>query len=226
MEQLNPIKLFLNRIYHFFFVERCSKTISFEFPKDIYRWDLIKHILDKYQFNDYLEIGCDKDQCFSKIKAKTKVGVDPVSGGTLRVTSDFFFRDNKKVFDVIFLDGLHTYEQTKKDVFNSLNILSSNGFILVHDCLPRRISHQAIPRYRGSWNGDVWKLIVELRTIKEIDVFVSEIDYGVGVIRKKLNTNLLNLNQHNYKKLKFKDYINNNKQYMNVLNYEKTIEKI
>ena len=124
------------------------------------------------------------------------------------------------------MDGLHTYEQTKKDVFNSLNILSSNGFILVHDCLPRRISHQAIPRYRGSWNGDVWKLIVELRTIKEIDVFVSEIDYGVGVIRKKLNTNLLNLNQHNYKKLKFKDYINNNKQYMNVLNYEKTIEKI
>tara|TARA_B100000780_G_scaffold278359_1_gene251613 strand:+ start:2551 stop:3231 length:681 start_codon:yes stop_codon:yes gene_type:complete len=226
MEQLNPIKLFFNRIYHFLFIERCSKTLDFKFPKNIYRWNLIMHIIDKYKLNHYLEIGCDKDQCFSHIEAKTKVGVDPISGGTVRETSDIFFKNNKNIFDIIFLDGLHTYEQTKKDVFNSLNILKPGGFILVHDCLPRRISHQAIPRYRGSWNGDVWKLIVELRTLKEIDVFVSKIDYGVGVIRKKLNTNRLDLNLHNYKNLKFLDYVKYNKEYMNIYDYAETLKKI
>ena len=38
--------------------------------------------LDKYNFKDYLEIGCDKNQSFSKIKIDNKIGVDPIEGGT------------------------------------------------------------------------------------------------------------------------------------------------
>ena len=48
------------------------------------------------------------------INCKKKVGVDPVSGGTIRVTSDNFFRTNKEKFDCIFIDGLHKYAQVKK----------------------------------------------------------------------------------------------------------------
>ena len=48
MENLNPIKLFLNRIYYFLFVERYNKKLDIKFPKNIYRWDLIQHIIDKY----------------------------------------------------------------------------------------------------------------------------------------------------------------------------------
>ena len=91
MEKLNFFKLLFNRIYYFLFIERFSKKLSFNFPKNIYRWDLIQFIIDKYEFNNYLEIGCDKDQSFSKIKIKNKVGVDPISGGTIRSTSDDFF---------------------------------------------------------------------------------------------------------------------------------------
>ena len=74
---------------------------------------------------------------------------------------------------------------------NSLNILKDNGYILIHDCLPRRISHQAIPRYRGSWNGDVWKAIVELRTKNDLEVNTCEIDFGVAIIRKRKNPLIL-----------------------------------
>jgi len=226
MEDLNPIKLFLNRIYYFIFVERFSKKLLFNFPKNIYRWDLIQYIIDKYNYSTYLEIGCDKDQSFAKIRINKKIGVDPISGGTIRDTSNNFFNHNKEKFDIIFIDGLHHYEQVIVDIDNSLKILNNNGHILIHDCLPRTIAHQAIPRYRGSWNGDVWKSIVELRTRDDLEVFTCEIDFGVGIIRKKNNRNPLKIPNTEFKKLKFKDYYYNNKEFMNVISYDKTLEII
>ena len=226
MEDLNPIKLFLNRIYYFLFVERSNKKLPFNFPKNIFRWDLIQFLINKYDYKTYLEIGCDKDQSFSKIEIPHKVGVDPISGGTIRKTSDDFFKTNKEKFDIIFIDGLHHYEQVIIDIDNALNILNDNGHILVHDCLPRTIAHQAIPRYRGSWNGDVWKSIVELRTRKNLEVFTSEIDFGVGIIQKKENSKILDLKIDNFKNLKFKDYFHRNKEFMNVISYDEVLKKI
>ena len=188
MENLNPLKLFLNRIYHFIFKERFFKKLNIQFPTNIYRWDLLQLIIDKYNFQTYLEIGCDKDQSFSIIKINSKIGVDPISGGTIRSTSDEFFKTNDKKFDIIFIDGLHYYKQVLNDIKNSLMILNDNGFILVHDCLPNSLAQQAVPRYRGYWNGDVWKAIVELRTNKDLNIFTSQIDFGVAVIRKGFNS--------------------------------------
>jgi len=226
MEDLNPLKLFFNRVYYFLFIERFNKKLTFNFPVDIFRWDLIQHIINKYNYTSYLEIGCDKDQSFSRIKINKKIGVDPISGGTIRDTSDNFFINNKDKFDIIFIDGLHHYEQVIKDIYNSLDILNDNGRILIHDCLPRTIAHQAIPRYRGSWNGDVWKSIVELRTKSNLEVFTCEIDFGVGVIRKKNNTNPLDIKINDFKKLKFKDYYYNNKEFMNVISYDQILKII
>jgi SAM-dependent methyltransferase len=226
MENLNPIKLFLNRIYYFLFVERYNKKLDIKFPKNIYRWDLIQHIIDKYSFKNYLEIGCDKNQSFSKINIKNKVGVDPVSGGTIRDTSDNFFKINKDKFDIIFIDGLHHYKQVLKDIKNSLKILNQNGFILIHDCLPRSIAHQAIPRYRGSWNGDVWKSIVEMRTLDNIETYTCQIDFGVGVIKNIKNSDILKINLNDFSKLKFKDYYHNYKKYMRVVDYENLLDII
>ena len=226
MENLNPIMLFINRIYYFLFIERFNKKLRFNFPEKIFRWDLIQFLINKYEYSTYLEIGCDKDQSFSKIEISNKVGVDPISGGTIRKTSDDYFKNNKEKFDIIFIDGLHHYEQVIKDINNAIDILNDNGHILVHDCLPRTIAHQAIPRYRGSWNGDVWKAIVELRTKKNLEVFTCEIDFGVGVIQKKNNSKLLELKINNFKNLKFKDYFHRNKEFMNVISYNETLKKI
>ena len=226
MENLNPIKLFLNRIYYYFFVERFNKKLNIDFPENIKRWDLIQNIIDKKRYDNYLEIGCDKDQSFSKIKVKNKIGVDPVSGGNIRSTSDQFFSTNTSKFDIIFIDGLHHYEQVIKDVNNSLKILNDNGFILLHDCLPRSIAHQAIPRYRGSWNGDVWKALVELRTRSDLDTYTCQIDFGVGIVQKKKNTEILSIEKKNFKRLKFSDYYHNFNSFMRVIDYKKALELI
>ena len=226
MENLNPIKLFLNRIYYYLFVERFNKKLNIDFPENIKRWDLIQNIIDKKRYDNYLEIGCDKDQSFSKIKVKNKIGVDPVSGGNIRTTSDQFFSSNTSKFDIIFIDGLHHYEQVIKDVNNSLQILNDNGFILLHDCLPRSIAHQAIPRYRGSWNGDVWKALVELRTRSDLDTYTCQIDFGVGIVQKKKNTEILSIEKKNFKRLKFSDYYHNFNSFMRVIDYKKALELI
>ena len=226
MEKLNIIKMLFNRIYYFLFVERFNKKLKLEFPPDIYRWNLIQHIIDKYNFKDYLEIGCDKNQSFSKIKINNKIGVDPIEGGTIRSTSDQFFDQNKNNFDIIFIDGLHHYSQVLKDINNSLKILNKNGFILVHDCLPRSLAQQAVPRYRASWNGDVWKAIVELRTKSNLNIFTSQIDFGVAVIQISENKRLLRLDINDFSKLKFKDYYHNHKEFMNISDYKETLNKI
>ena len=222
-EKLNFFKLFINRCYHYWFVEKFNKKLDITFPENLYRWDLIQYLIDKYSFKKYLEIGCDDDASFSKIKIEKKIGVDPFSGGTIRDTSDNFFKNNKDFFDIIFIDGLHIYDQVIKDINNSLKFLNKDGFILIHDCLPRTKAHQAIPRYRGSWNGDVWKAIVEMRTKKDVETYTCKIDYGIGVIQKKDNTDILNLDTQNFSRLKFEEYFKNNSKFMRIINYEDMI---
>ena len=149
--------------------EKFFKRLNYDWKSLPSRTEIIQNIINKKNYEKYLEIGCDKDDNFSKIQAKIKVGVDPQRGGTIRMTSDEFFKKNNEIFDIIFLDGLHTYEQTIKDILNSLNIISDKGIILIHDCLPKKIWNQIVPRVYGHWNGDVWKAIVHSRTFDQAD---------------------------------------------------------
>ena len=191
------------------------------------RAKLINFALSQFKFKDYLEIGCAYNECFDNVEANHKVGVDPISGGTIRSTSNEFFQNNNDSFDLIFIDGLHHYKQVLSDIENSLKVLNDNGFILVHDCLPKSLAHQAVPRYRGYWNGDVWKSIVKLRTKNDLDITTCQIDFGISVIRKKPNNFLLELNNiSDFEKLKFKDYYYNHRVYMNIKSYEETLKLI
>ena len=202
------------------FGEKFYKKLIYNFNDEINRTKIIQSAIDKFGYRDYLEIGCDKDQNFSKIKCISKIGVDPVSGGNMRMTSDKFFNQNTKYFDCIFIDGLHTYNQVKKDILNSLNFLNNSGVIFIHDCMPSSFMQQAVPRSRSLWTGDVWKAIVDLRSFDEIDICVCNVDMGLGVIKKRYNQNKLLLNK-NPKKLKFRDYYYNYKKFLNVIDYEK-----
>jgi hypothetical protein len=224
MERLNPIKKIFNRIYYELFIENFKERISYNFPEDYFRWDLIDYLISKYGYRDYLEIGCDKDQLFSKINLQNKTGVDPYSGGNIRQTSDDFFLTNNKTFDLVFIDGLHTYDQVKRDILNSVKFLNDDGIILVHDCLPDTMAKQAVPRYKMQWNGDVWKAIVDLRQDPDLDVYTCEMDQGIGVIKKNKNTSILKLSTE-INKLKFKDYYNNYKEFMRVISIREFKEK-
>ena len=219
MEKISKISRIIKKIYYKLFVENFSKKISYNFPQKFFRWDLIEYLDNKHNYNTYLEIGCDKDQLFSKIKIKNKYGVDPFSGGNIRGTSDDFFKKNQKTFDLVFIDGLHEYSQVKKDILNSLKCLNEGGYILVHDCLPHSLSSQAVPRYKITWNGDVWKAIVDLRQQDDIEIFTCLVDYGISIIQKKKNSDPLKMNK-NIGQLKFKDFYKNHTKYMRTITFD------
>lgn len=134
--------------------------------------------------SSYLEIGCGSNILFNSVACLKKIGVDPVAGGTHRMTSDAFFDENNDVFDVIFIDGLHEYEQVRRDATNALNCLKDGGWIVFHDFLPSNWIEQHIPRISETWTGDCWKLAVELTQADGIEFKIINIDHGVGLMKK------------------------------------------
>ena len=94
---------------------------------------LINDLISDLNYKSYLELGVSVGESWKLIYCENKIGVDPTQGGTHRKTSDDFFIDNTKNFDVIFIDGLHTYEQCQRDCINSLKFLNPRGVILFHD---------------------------------------------------------------------------------------------
>ena len=219
MEKLSKFKKIFNRIYHQLFVENFDKKLNFEFPKDYSRLDMINYFIKKNDYKSYLEIGCDKNQIFSQITLNKKIGVDPYSGGNVRKTSDDFFTENAEKFDLIFIDGLHVYDQVKRDIVNSINFLNKEGVILVHDCLPDTIGKQAVPRYKMQWNGDVWKAIVDLRQRDDLEIHTCFVDQGIGIIKKENNSSTLKIDKKT-QDLKFSDFYHNHNEYLRIINLD------
>lgn len=93
----------------------------------------------------YLELGIYEGETFEKIWPSVGqcVGVDIVDKrklkfkGTFHLCStDKFFENNLETFDAIFIDADHRFEQVKKDLLASLNILNIGGIIFIHDTDP------------------------------------------------------------------------------------------
>ena len=217
------INYFFNLIFKEFFFK---KKLLFNWDNYPKRFEIINNIIEKKKFKKYLEIGCFNDDNFNKININQKIGVDPISGGNIRKTSDEYFESCKDTFDIIFIDGLHHYEQVKKDIFNALKFLNKEGLILVHDCLPSSARDQMVPRSHEKWNGDVWKSIVEFRTKEDIDSYVCLADQGLGLIFKRKNRNKLDLNIKDFKNLKFSNYYKNYRTYMNIISHNDIIKTL
>lgn len=178
------------------------------------RIDVVRAALAATRGERYLEIGVRHGDCFHAVDAPAKVAVDPdlrvrvplvarlrrlarARDGTLcfRLTSDAFFARHAPrlaPFDVVFVDGLHTYEQSHRDVVNALATLAPDGVVVVHDCdpasaaaaAPTLAQAAATPGFDGDWNGDVYRTIVRLRTRLDLRVGVLDCDQGVGIVRR------------------------------------------
>jgi hypothetical protein len=157
---------------------------------------LVNLLIGKFSNAKYLEIGCAGNYLFNAVYAEDKTGVDPASGGNVKKTSDDFFKITTDKYDVIFIDGLHTYDQVRRDVINSIQHLKEGGYIALHDMLPRNWKEQHIPIVTGGvWTGDVWKVGFELAQSDGIEFKILSIDCGVGVFRlSKKNVVLRDLN--------------------------------
>ena len=205
----------------------CDTIIQIDWDKILFnRVSFIIAATQKFSGCRYLEIGCDNNICFKSIPVINKIGVDPNRGGNIKVTSDNFFKNNKNRFDVIFIDGLHIYEQCRRDVINALKVLDKNGYIFLHDMTPRNWAEENVPRLKNTlWTGDIWKVAIELSKTKGIDFFVINADMGVGALRKKEENIVYHDDFENLKDLKFKDFLNLNES-INYIDPEEGIKII
>ena len=164
-----------------------SKSFDWNWGSANYnRIAVVNLLLAKRSEPAYLEIGCASNALFDSVPVRNKVGVDPAAGGTVREPSDKFFEKNKSRFDVIFIDGLHTYDQVRRDVVNSLKCLNEGGWIALHDMLPRTWIEHHVPIVTmpsDPWTGDVWKVAFELIQTPGLEFKLLKIDRGVGVIK-------------------------------------------
>jgi SAM-dependent methyltransferase len=148
------------------------------------RQAVVERLLEATGARSYLGIGCADDLLFNQVHAARKVGVDPVQGGTHRMTSDVFFAANDATFDVVLVDDLHLYDQVRRDVINALDVVPPGGWIVLHDMFPRDWIEEHTPQISASrWTGDPWKLAFELIGAKGVDFRLLATDHGVGVIR-------------------------------------------
>lgn len=152
------------------------------------RIDVIKHIIEVKGYKSYLEIGCQDNVCFNEIQAERKVGVDPRSGGTHRMTSDDFFARTEERFDLIFIDGDHSHGQVVRDMFNAGVHLKAGGCIVMHDCLPPDRDHES-----PSLCGTVWRAFAYHRSWGWLDAVTADFDYGVGIIFVRRNSDPISL---------------------------------
>jgi hypothetical protein len=148
------------------------------------RTQTINFAIKQFSYTSYLELGCWKNSNFNAIDCPHKVGVDSVEGGTLRMTTDEFFAQNKETFDIIFIDAYHHHTQVMSDVRNSLKILNKDGLIMMHDCNPHNERYELQDAC-----GTAWRAMAHLRTDPGLNCIVGNYDYGVGIVRVAYNMN-------------------------------------
>ena len=200
---------YVRGIFRRFYSKQRKLVAPIQFGTEQNRIQVLQDFVTILNAQSYLEIGCADDEVFSEIDVPNKVGVDPVRGGNYRGTSDNFFQDNKQLFDLIFIDGMHTFSQVYRDVENSLNFLKEGGVIILHDMLPKNYEEQLTPcATLGPWTGDVWKLNFLLNDCPEIRYEVLNSDHGLGIIRT-IEQQVILPKSHNYSLLEYKYYCEN-----------------
>ena len=162
----------------------------------------INQVLEWTGGQRYLEIGLKFGSTLEAVRAARRVGVEPAprfnpwpSPKGLRVhvtTSDAFFAQRsgeRPPLDFVFLDGLHEFGQTYRDLMHAVALMVSGGFILLDDVVPSSAAAAAPTRAEAKrlrepddpsreWMGDVFRIMsvldeahpeLEFRTIVDAD---------------------------------------------------------
>jgi hypothetical protein len=132
----------------------------------------------------YLEIGVQHGYTFRGVAIEQRVGVDPrfafdtaevadAATALHAMPSDRFFAEQagSEPFDIVFIDGLHVFEQVVRDLTNTLAWTHRRSAILIDDTVPNDVysaltSPRDALRFRqqaggkgGAWHGDVFKAV-------------------------------------------------------------------
>ena len=172
------------------------------------RADMINMIAKKIGAQSYLEIGVQTGKTFRAVNIDNKVGVDPDprwKDQTHIMGSDQFFdhlEDDEK-FDIIFVDGLHHWQQVTRDIANSVDHLAPGGVILVDDCAPKQKAYQTRQPTALHWTGDVWRAWLRYRSKMAKRGWFSctyDVAFGLGILHQYAPAPTLSEELHNIMK--------------------------
>jgi len=193
---------------------------------------IIQSLINKNNYNTYLEIGIKQKLCFDfiKIESKESLDINKTYNPTYVNKSDDFFKSidsQHKKWDIIFVDGDHEKNQVLKDINNSLKHLNEGGTIVCHDMCP--------PNYKDLFPDacyNSWEALAYLRKNNpDLEIYVVDTDYGVGVIKKGKQTlfkgEILDFNRKYSNPITDFNFLNKNKnELLNLINLEEFISKI
>lgn len=193
---------------------------------------------------NYLEIGVrNPNDNFNKIISKIKYSVDPgvefkSNPVDFKLTSDDFFKqlregkilDRQIKFDVIFIDGLHLADQVERDILNSLDFITDDGFIILHDCNPPTEFHSResynyfLSPATYDWNGTTWKAFFKYRQENQYYSCCVDTDWGIGIISKKVNIGKSSSIKNPFYEFNILD--DNRKESLNLISFEELKQSI
>ncbi len=165
----------------------------------------------------YLEIGVSKGETFHKVAADFKVAVDPrflfdfqsrQAGNTryFQCSSDEYFSRHSREcgkFDLIYLDGLHTFEQTFRDLLCSISLIHDRSLILIDDTMPTNFiageselsRHLELRTITGipdqSWMGDVYKIVIAVHDFMPLWSYVTFPGHGQTILFQRPRENFV-----------------------------------
>jgi len=149
----------------------------------------------------YLEIGVSRGESLACVLPQTQVlGIDPApklarpppaNVRIYRETSDDFFARyvpsaelGGQPVELAFIDGMHHFEYALRDFINVERACSGSSVILMHDCYPLDERTARREQVTGFWSGDIWRLMLLLRTHRP-DLVVRTIatpPTGLGIV--------------------------------------------
>lgn len=230
------------------YFKKTAELSTLEFLKQPRRSTIINYLATMIDAQNYLEIGVrDPRKNFNRIQCKNKFSVDPGiefedNPVDFKMTSDTFFKKLKNdeleiksniKFDVIFIDGLHISDQAEKDILNSLDFITDNGFVILHDCNPPSEFHQReqynfmLSPAKSFWNGTTWKAFYKARHQSGLYSICFDTDWGVGVISKKQYPDFNTINnkvQNEFYEFSMLNEFRN--EHLNLYSFEKWTELI
>jgi len=159
----------------------------------------------KFNCRNYLEIGVCTGQTFFSIDAEHRTGVDPSfqfdhtnfhdgdHTNLIKTSSDTFFSGltANQIYDLIFLDGLHTYDQTYRDFQNAILHSHPETIFLIDDTWPcdvfsttrdmglaLNLRQSLINNNDTRWHGDTYRLVPFLAVFHTVYQYATIIDKG------------------------------------------------
>jgi hypothetical protein len=88
-------------------------------------------------------------------------------------------------YDLVLVDGHHTYECSLRDLDAAVALLDPGGVIVVHDCNPLTPELARPDFVSSAWNGETYRALID-RCLGngDLDYFTLDIDEGCGVIMR------------------------------------------